>query len=105
MPLVPFVNRGLTFPIEGQDVVRLRVWPFHSGRADRHSRNSQPHNIRFFSKQTGDRVGVYVSLDYVAVDDTRMASSELSWHVVLRFDLEQLGVANVLRVNLETILL
>lgn len=83
----------------------MRIAALHSGRANRHSLDSQPDNRRLFLQQPPDCVHRDVPFDYIALHERYVTLPEPRWHIVIGVYCVQLRVQDIIFFDLEAILL
>ena len=85
------INCGISFCIESEDIIWLRVWPFHSRGADRHAGDGDSFDRRMLFQQTFDSVGRYMTFHDIAVHQCCVARSDFGRDTVPFIDLPQIS--------------
>lgn len=78
--------------VKSHYLVRFRrnIFHFHPWRPNRHSRHTQPDDVRFFFQHSHNFCFGNMSFYYVAIDDGRMAGLKMFWNFVMGLNLRNI---------------
>ena len=101
--LSPRIHRRAALFIEGEDLIGLRIRPFHARRAHRHSRHRKADNRWFFFQHPLDKIRGHMPFDDVPIDHRCVAGIEPPRDSVIAFYVSELLPRNIFFQHLETV--